>query len=84
MNKIIIVFFTTVLFLFTACDNKNKDMEKLRAENPNAHVVEVVGHTNASSYTYIKVEEKDKEYWIAVPQMKVNEGDILFLVKVWK
>jgi hypothetical protein len=81
MNKVIIVFFTAVSLLFTACDNKEKDLEQLRTENPNSHVVEVIEHTNASSYTYIKVEEKDKEFWIAVPQMKVNEGDVLFFTK---
>jgi hypothetical protein len=81
MNKVLLMFFATMMFLFTACDSKDKDMEKLRAENPNTHVVEVIEHTNASSYTYIKVEEKDKEYWIAVPQMAVEKGDVLFYTK---
>ena len=81
MKSVIMMLSTSVLFLFFACDNKEKDIEQLRTENPNTHVVEVIEHTNASSYTYVKVEEKDNEYWIAVPQMKVEEGDILFFTK---
>ena len=81
MNKVLLMFFATMMFLFSACGSKEKDMEKLRAENPNTHVVEVVDHTNASNYTYIKVKEKDNEYWIAVPQMAVENGDILFYTK---
>ena len=58
MNKVLLMLFATIMFLFSACSSKDKDMEKLRAENPNTHVVEVVEHTNASNYTYIKVKEK--------------------------
>ena len=81
MKRVIMMLFTSVLFLFFACDNKERDIEQLRTENPATHVVEVIEHTNASSYTYVKVEEKENEYWIAVPQMKVEEGDILFFTK---
>jgi len=81
MNKILMMFFAVMMFLFTSCDSKDKDMEKLQADNPNTHVVQVVDQTNASSYTYLKVKEKDKEYWIAVPQMKVENGEILYFTK---
>lgn len=81
MNKVLLMFFATMMFLFTACDNKDKDMEKLRENNPNTHVVQVVQSMNASQYTYIKVKERDNEYWIAVPQMKVEEGDVLYFTK---
>ena len=75
------MFFAVMMFLFAACGSKDKDMDKLRADNPNTHVVEVVDQTNASSYTYLKVKEKDKEYWIAVPQMKVEKGEVLYFTK---
>jgi GW (Gly-Tryp) dipeptide domain len=81
MNKILMMLFAVMMFLFTSCDSKDKDMEKLQADNPNTHVVQVVEQTNASSYTYLKVKEKDKEYWIAVPQMKVENGEILYFTK---
>jgi len=81
MNKVLMMLFATMMFLFTACDSKDKDIEKLQADNPNTHVVEVVDHSNASNYTYMKVKENDNEYWIAVPQMAVENGDILFYTK---
>ena len=81
MNKVLLMLFATIMFLFSACSSKDKDMEKLRTENPNTHVVEVVEHTNASNYTYIKVKEKDNEYWIAAPQMAVENGDVLYYTK---
>ena len=75
------VFFITSMFLFTACDNKDNDIEKMRAENPNTHVVQVVESMNASQYTYLKVKEKDNEYWIAVSQMPVEKGEVLYFTK---
>jgi major membrane immunogen (membrane-anchored lipoprotein) len=81
MNKVLLMFFAAALFLFTACDNKEKDIDKLRTDMPNAHIVEVTGHTNASNYTYMKVKEKDNEYWIAVPQMEVEDGTILYFTR---
>lgn len=81
MNKVLTTLFVCVVFLFLTCDSKDEKIEKLQSENPNAHVVKVVEHMDASGYTYIKVEEKDKEYWIAVTQMETEEGDILFFTK---
>lgn len=79
-----IMLFAAVLFLFAACDSKEKEIEQLRSDNPNAHVVEVIEHLDASNYTYMKVEEKDDEYWIAVPQMEVEDGAILYFTKSMK
>ncbi|OGU73064.1 MAG: hypothetical protein A2V93_00505 [Ignavibacteria bacterium RBG_16_34_14] len=81
MNKVLLMFFAAALFLFTACDNKENDIQQLRSDLPNTHVVEVTEHTNASNYTYMKVKEKDNEYWIAVPQMEVEDGTILYFTR---
>jgi hypothetical protein len=81
MNKILILVITSIAFLFSACDNKEEKIEEMKSDNPNAHVVEVVQHMDASSYTYMKVKENDKEYWIAVSQMEVENGDILYFTK---
>jgi hypothetical protein len=81
MKRILLLFFTSALFLFFACDNKEPDTNEIKSDVPAAHVVKVVEHMNASNYTYIKVEEKDKEYWIAVPQMEVEEGAVLYFTK---
>jgi len=45
------------------------------------HKVEVEDKIDASQYTYMQVSENENEYWIAVPQMQVEEGDILYFSK---
>jgi|SRR5690554_240673 len=80
MNKVLLILFVSFLFL-SACESDDKKIEQLKSENPNAHVIKVIEHMNASSYTYIKAEENNNEFWIAVPQMEVEEGDILFFTK---
>ncbi len=64
--------FTFILF---GCGSDDKPVDNLPA---GFHAVEVLEHTNAQNYTYMKVSENDKEYWIAVPQREVKEGDILY------
>jgi hypothetical protein len=81
MNKALMMILFASFIFFSACENDDKKIEQLKPENPNAHVIKVVEHVNASSYTYIKAEENDNEFWIAVPQMEVEEGDILFFTK---
>ncbi len=82
MNRVLVGMLVSVMFLFSACDNsKDKKIQEIQKENPNAHVVEVKEHMDASNYTYMKVEEKDNEFWIAVPQMEVNDGDVLYFTK---
>jgi hypothetical protein len=63
-------------FLATGCsDGEKEDVPQ------GMHKVEVVETMNASSYTYMRVEEDDKEYWIAVPQIPVNVGDVFYYTK---
>lgn len=81
MKKILAVLTVFMLFFFFACDNKDDKTEEIRKDNPNAHVVEVTEHLNASGYTYLKVKEKNNEYWIAVPQMEVENGAVLFFTR---
>jgi hypothetical protein len=81
MNKVSAMLFASVLLLFSACDSKEKDVQKLQSDLPNAHIVEVTEHFDASDYTYMKVEEKDNEYWIAVPKIEVEDGAVLYFTK---
>jgi hypothetical protein len=81
MRIIFSFFIVFTIVVFSSCESNENKLEKLQTENPNAHVVEVLEHMDASNYTYMKVKEKENEYWIAVSQMEVNEGDILFFTK---
>jgi len=55
--------------------------EQKKAEKPSpkgTHKVTVLEFQNVPSYTYMKVSENDKEYWIAAPTTKVEKGEVLF------
>lgn len=73
--KKLFVFAFLLSLVIAACDSENKPAENLPAGHHGVVVKEAV---NAQNYTYIMVEENDKEYWIAVPQMEVKEGDVLY------
>lgn len=45
------------------------------------HAVEVMENLDAAQYTYMRVAEGDNEYWIAVPQMEVENGEKLYYSK---
>lgn len=63
-------------FLITGCGDGEKENIP-----EGTHKVEVKQSMNASNYTYMLVEENGDEYWIAVPQMSVKEGDVYYFSK---
>ncbi len=75
-----------ILALFTACgekeqpqsDNNNNNNEQMSAAPHNVLVEE---KADASNYSYLKVKEKDKSYWIAVPKMDINPGEYVIFSK---
>lgn len=71
------VLILLVIFGLTAC--KKKEETKIPANLPEGtHAVKVIEHKDVSSYTYLKVNENGSEYWIAAPQIKVEDGEVLF------
>ena len=77
-GKIFLATAFLFLLIFSACESKNEPAENLPA---GYRGVEVLEHTDAQNYTYMRVSENDNEYWIAVPQMTVKDGDILYFSK---
>lgn len=73
MKKFIAIA-AAITFILVGCES-DKPVENLPS---GYHAVEVVEHIDAQNYTYMKVSENDSEYWIAVPQREVKEGDILY------
>jgi len=71
-NFLLLVLFS--MFFFAGCGEEEKIPEGM-------HKIEVLESMNASSYTYMRVDEDGTEYWIAAPQMTVNEGDIFYYSK---
>lgn len=82
MRYLNIVFITTALFVFTSCEKDKEEPKTTNEQVPaGTHSVKSVESMDASNYTYIYVEENGKTFWIAVPQMEVKKGDVLYFSK---
>lgn len=76
--KKLLVLPLLLAFFIAACDSGDKPVENLPA---GYHGVVVEEAMDAQNYTYLRVTENDKDYWIAVPQMEAKEGDVLYYSK---
>ncbi len=81
MNYKSILILFAVVFLTINCGTKDED-QQAQTENTdphsNVHKVVVNEVVQATEYTYLKVEEKDEEYWIAVTKRNAVEGEEYF------
>ena len=71
-----IVSVVVVVIIAWACQNNTKNTENNLYTN--AHKVTVKEVVQASSYTYMKVEENKETYWIAVSKRDFKEGSVLY------
>lgn len=75
----IIVFIALIVFAFTGCSKKEEP--KAEATKPTAakaaHEVTVQEVVHVTEYTYIRVKEGEKEYWMAAPKAEIKEGEVL-------
>jgi hypothetical protein len=76
MRKYLFSLFV-IMIAFTGCADKEEKVDLPAG----THKVEVKETMNASSYTYMLVEENDEEYWIAVPQISAKAGDTFYFSK---
>jgi starvation-inducible outer membrane lipoprotein len=74
----IIVFVTFVVFALAACSKESE--QKTQTAQPTvkaAHEVTVQEVVHVTEYTYLRVKEGDKEYWMAAPKAEIKEGEFL-------
>jgi hypothetical protein len=64
----------TLLLVMVQCKNKNEEYSTVE-KNENLHEVTVKEVLNANAYTYLLVNEGDKEYWMAIPLAEVKVGN---------
>lgn len=82
-NRMRLKFFVLsliVLIVITACSKKeeqNQPPAEAKSES-NVHQVVAQETIQVSNYTYIRAQEGDKEYWMAVPTMDIKKGEILY------
>lgn len=77
LKSLVVVSF---LLLFACGEKEQPKVENTQSDmntTPSTalHTVKVEEKTDASNYSYLKVSENNKEYWIAVPQMDVKPGE---------
>lgn len=81
MKKILFwgVSILIAIAMFVQCKPNNEKTEALKTEESivedlNIHQITVKEVLNANAYTYLLVNEGEKEYWIAVPKTEVKVG----------
>lgn len=71
------------VIMFVSCGEKeqpkveNNQIGMNQTATQNIHNVKVLEKMDASNYSYLKVSENNKDYWIAVPQMDVKPGEMI-------
>jgi hypothetical protein len=69
------VLLMTILVVMAGCQGRNKKVEGLA---PGVHQVKVVQALQTPDYTYLRVLEDEKDYWIAITGQEVKEGETYF------
>jgi hypothetical protein len=65
-----------ILIILNSCMPGSK--KKVANLAPNAHQVTVVEVIQTSAYSYVRVVEDKKDYWVAINRMEIKEGEIYF------
>jgi len=74
--KYISIISLALLFTFIGCNS-----EKTETVVPDGtRKIEVAEYLDGGGYTFIKANENGKELWLAVTQMKVEVGDVLYFL----
>jgi len=85
--KIISFLFISTLAIIISCGEKeqpqvqNQNQMNDASVSMQVHEVQVEEKMDASSYSYLKVNENGKSYWIAVPTMDVKPGEKIYFSK---
>lgn len=76
-NKINLLVVVLSVFVLFSCKDKQtySKIEKTpEVTKTIVHKIVINDFMNAGGYTYLNVQEDDKEYWMAVPNTKVEKG----------
>lgn len=80
-----LVLSLALIIVLAACSKKEEQTQPQVSSpaQPKAEVHQVVAQEvlQVNSYTYIRVKEGDKEYWVAGPTMDVKKGETLYFEK---
>lgn len=68
---------TLTIFIFSACSKEEQKTQNTAVEQTAAHTVTVQEVIQVTSYSYLKVKEDDKEYWMAFAKGNFDVGQVL-------
>ena len=78
MKYILISIFALFIIASFACQ-KTEENKAEQTMPVSGHKVKVVEVIQATSYTYLKVDENDKEYWMAINKTEtIKEDDVIY------
>ena len=80
-NKINLLAVVLSVFVLFSCKDKQtySKIEKTpEVTKTIVHKIVINDFMDAGGYTYLKVQEDDKEYWMAVPNTKVEKGATVY------
>ena len=80
MNKLLMIMGLSLMVLLIGCNDEAEQTETANNTEMTStmHKIEILEHMDAAGYTYILANEDGKEYWIAIAQMPVKEGETLY------
>jgi hypothetical protein len=79
--KILVYLVFPILLFITGCgNNDNNSNENVQSNDmqSGSRSGEVIDQVNAGSYSYLQLRENDQVYWVAVPTMKIENGEQIF------
>ena len=76
-HKLLALSFAAVL-VFSACSKTDDSKQQTENLNPNVHKVTVEEVIQVSQYTYSRVKEGDREYWLAGTKQDVPNGATVY------
>lgn len=83
--KIQVYMLFAIIILFIGCGNDGSNSQEITETKNKTSNVEsisrsgiVVDKVDAGSYSYLQLKENDKLYWVAVPTMKIENGESVY------
>ncbi len=73
MRKALFLFLTILFTVFGGCKKDNQPELK-----PGAHQITILESIPVSTYTYARIKDADKEYWMAFSKQEVKAGQTFY------
>lgn len=81
MQKVFLSVFVVLLLLSVGCKKNEQSQAEIDALKAGFHKVEALEVVQVSSYTYMRVSEDGKEYWLAGPKTEAKKGEFYYYEK---